>query len=122
MRRIVNEKVSLWIKVALGLGLAIVAVVVVVVALENSDDDGEVAETEIPADAMDLTGQATVEISVTDNLFEPGDVIVSAGTEVIWTNDGLNDHNVKPDDPDASRAMLKMNSSRHTSQPCTRCS
>jgi plastocyanin len=112
----VNEKASIWIKAALVLGLAIVAVVIAVVALDDSDDDGgEVAATEedagdgaetdpeapveIPDDAEDLTGQATVEISVTDNLFEPGTILVSPGTEVVWTNEGRNDHNVKPDDP-----------------------
>ncbi|MCH7789432.1 MAG: hypothetical protein IH940_08305 [Acidobacteria bacterium] len=109
-----NEKVFIWIKIALGVGLVLVIVVIAIVALDDGDggnlagsdaDTDSQGSAEILEDATDLTGQATVEISTTDNLFEPGTVIVSPGTEVLWTNNGLNYHNVKPDDPVAFEAI-----------------
>jgi plastocyanin len=38
----------------------------------------------------------SVEISALDNSFRPKALEVAAGTEVVWTNDGRNDHNVLP--------------------------
>ena len=35
-----------------------------------------------------------------DNSFRPEQITVAAGTEVVWTNSGRNDHNVVPVDPD----------------------
>ncbi|MGI9602710.1 MAG: plastocyanin/azurin family copper-binding protein [Acidimicrobiales bacterium] len=49
---------------------------------------------EVPADAVDLTGQGQVEIMVGDNNYTPQVVVVSPETEVIWTNTGRNRHNV----------------------------
>ena len=86
MRRMLNEKVFIWIKIALGVGLVLVIVVIAIVALDDGDggnlagsdaDTDSQGSAEILEDATDLTGQATVEISTTDNLFEPGTVIVS---------------------------------------------
>lgn len=57
-----------------------------------------VPETDLPTipdeDFEQHTDQAVVEISVVDNSFEPRWVVVSAGTEVRWTNNGRNDHNI----------------------------
>jgi len=45
---------------------------------------------------VDLTGEATVEVSVIDNTFEPSFLQVSPGTRLILTNNGRNKHNVMP--------------------------
>lgn len=37
-------------------------------------------------------------VSAVDNTFRPESVSVGAGTEVVWTNDGRNDHNIIPVD------------------------
>lgn len=60
-------------------------------------DDGGGA-LEIPADAVDLTGQAAVTIDIEDNKFVPRTVVITEGTEVTWVNNGRNDHDVVPDD------------------------
>lgn len=48
----------------------------------------------VPPDAVDLTGQATVEVIVTDNAYSERLIVVSEGTEVVWINEGRNRHNV----------------------------
>lgn len=51
----------------------------------------------IPDDKfVDLAGEATVEINVVDNTFEPSFLQVSPGTRLILTNNGRNEHNVTP--------------------------
>ena len=62
----------------------------------GAEDTGEAADPPptVPDDAVDVTGQSTVEIAVGDNNFEPQVVIVSPDTEVTWTNTGRNRHNV----------------------------
>lgn len=45
---------------------------------------------------MTLVEGVTVEVIALDNVFEPTAVEVAAGTEVTFTNDGRNDHNVLP--------------------------
>jgi len=52
--------------------------------------------TEIPEDAVDHTGIDRVTISVTDNGFEDRVIMVSAGTTVVWKNNGRNLHNIRP--------------------------
>src|SRR3546814_13607706 len=37
-----------------------------------------------------------VGVSAIDNTFRPEEIEIEAGTEVVWTNDGRNDHNVLP--------------------------
>ena len=37
-------------------------------------------------------------VQAIDNSFRPEEVTVAAGTEVVWTNDGRNEHNVLPAD------------------------
>ena len=70
-------------------------------ALEAAATDPEPAadeppEVEIPDDALDLTGFATVDIDIQDNAFVQRVVVVSPGTEIVWTNNGRNEHNVRP--------------------------
>ena len=48
----------------------------------------------VPADAVDRTGEAVVEIAVGDNNYEPQILVVSPDAEVVWTNEGRNRHNV----------------------------
>jgi plastocyanin len=35
-------------------------------------------------------------VSSIDNTFRPGELTITAGTEVVFTNDGRNDHDVTP--------------------------
>jgi plastocyanin len=61
----------------------------------GGDDDGS------DATSASLVEGVEVGVSAIDNTFRPGKVEVAAGTEVVWTNDGRNDHNVVPvDDAD----------------------
>jgi plastocyanin len=39
-----------------------------------------------------------VEVQVLDNSYRPLDLVVSAGTEVVFVNKGRNEHNILPDD------------------------
>ena len=72
------------------------------VALEERQDDPEPTvddeppAIEIPQAALDLTGFATVDIDIQDNAFVQRVVVVSIGTEIVWTNQGRNEHNVRP--------------------------
>ncbi len=59
-------------------------------------DDPLAAPPGIPDDAVDLTGQGSVLVSVTDNRFTDRVIVVTAGTQVTWVNEGRNSHNVKP--------------------------
>jgi plastocyanin len=59
-------------------------------ALAGCGDDGEAA--------VELVEGVEVAVSAIDNTFRPETVEVAAGTEVVWTNDGRNDHNVLPVD------------------------
>ena len=44
------------------------------------------------------TGKRSVDITATDNDFNPVYVIISADTKVTWSNEGRNAHNVVPVD------------------------
>ena len=61
----------------------------------NSAGD-PLATGEFPDGAVDLTGSAQVTVEVTDNAFTDRIILVSPGTEVVWVNEGRNDHNVRP--------------------------
>jgi len=50
----------------------------------------------IPDDALDLTGFDAVDIDIQDNAFVQRVVVISEGTSVTWTNQGRNEHNVRP--------------------------
>ncbi len=70
-------------------------------ALEEAatDTDAEMEEPapiEIPDDALDLSGMDQVALDIQDNAFTQRVVVVSAGTEITWTNQGRNEHNVRP--------------------------
>jgi plastocyanin len=59
-----------------------------------------IAACSIDGQAQDFTlveGES-VRVSAIDNFFLAETVIVRAGTEVLWTNDGRNDHDVVPVD------------------------
>lgn len=56
-------------------------------------------------DFVDSTGQATVEVSAVDNNFKDPYIEISAGTKVVFTNDGRNQHNVLPVVDDAFPAI-----------------
>jgi plastocyanin len=68
---------------------ALVAVAAIV--LVGCGDDGEVVLVE---------GQEARVLAI-DNVFEPEDITVAAGTTVRWVNNGRNDHNVIPEDEEA---------------------
>lgn len=52
---------------------------------------------DLPDGAINLTGESAVSISTIDNDFDPSIVVITAGTEVTFTNDGRNVHNVVPE-------------------------
>lgn len=59
-------------------------------------------ETVAPVETFAPNGE-TLEVLALDNNFIVQHVTVEAGTEVRWTNNGRNDHNVLPaDDPEAT--------------------
>ena len=61
------------------------ALVVLVLPLAACGDDDE---------PVDLVEGVTVEVEAVDNSFRPENIEVPAGTEVVWTNKGRNEHNV----------------------------
>jgi plastocyanin len=75
----------------------------------DGDDPGDAADTTattrpgptVPADVVDVTGAATVEIAVVDNDFEPAAFRVDPGTEIVFANGGETRHNVTPVDEGA---------------------
>ncbi|MEM9468220.1 MAG: plastocyanin/azurin family copper-binding protein [Actinomycetota bacterium] len=62
----------------------------------DAEAEPEPPEIEIPENALDLTGFDTIDIDIQDNAFVQRVVVVSAGTEIVWTNQGRNEHNVRP--------------------------
>lgn len=61
--------------------------------LAGCGDDDDAASTPVT-----LVEGVEVAVSSIDNTFRPERIEVAAGTEVVWTNDGRNDHNVLPAD------------------------
>ena len=87
------------------------AAVLLAAACAKEDDAGAKADGDkpaapgttfdIPVDEMaDETDSATVTIVVVDNSFEPRYVEITAGTKVVWRNDGRNTHNIVPSPED----------------------
>ncbi len=76
----------------------------VAVGCGGDDESPEGSGGEAPPDAELLEGDA-VEIVAVDNAFDPDAARVAAGTEVTWVNSGVNDHNVVPEDADATWAI-----------------
>jgi plastocyanin len=67
---------------------------------DSSSGSGD--KVDIPTSKFeDDTGKKEAAVSVVDNSFESAYVLVTAGTKVVWTNDGRNQHNVQPVTPDA---------------------
>jgi plastocyanin len=65
------------------------------VAACGGDDDsaGLSSDTSVPEDVVVIdTNPAAV--TALDNSFRPENIEVAAGTEVVWTNKGRNEHNV----------------------------
>jgi plastocyanin len=58
-------------------------------------DDGPDEATEVS-----LVDGVEAGVSAIDNTFRPDELDVQAGTEVVWSNDGRNDHNVLPAEGD----------------------
>ena len=79
--------------------VAIVAIATVVL-VGCGDDSGGEDSTAPPEDIEFLEGD-DVEILSIDNVFEPENAGVAAGTTVRWVNNGRNDHNIIPEDEDA---------------------
>ena len=70
-------------------------------AAEEPETDAETetdepAPIEIPEGALDFTDFDTVALDIQDNAFTQRIVVVKAGTEITWTNQGRNEHNVRP--------------------------
>lgn len=79
-----------------------IAAAILVLASCGGEDGGEASgpPPTVPDEAVDLTGQTMVEIAVGDNDYEPQIAVVNPGTEVVWTNQGRNRHNVISADDD----------------------
>lgn len=90
-----------------GRTVALIATIVLALAAAacSSDDtdpaasvtDETVAETAAPADTVAPNGES-VDVQALDNSFRPETIEIAAGTEVVFTNVGRNDHNVLPAD------------------------
>ena len=59
-----------------------------------ADDDASAGAPEIPGPAY----SGTVRVSALDNIYRPEALKVVSDTEVVWSNDGRNDHNVIPNE------------------------
>ncbi len=57
-----------------------------------------VAEPDAPPPETYPANGETVQVRSLDNSFRPEDLEIQAGTEVLWTNNGRNEHNVLPVD------------------------
>ena len=70
------------------------------------DDDTAAEDTASDGAAGDVAlVDAETEILAVDNVFDPEDATVEAGTTVTFTNAGRNDHNVIPEDESAEWAV-----------------
>jgi plastocyanin len=65
-------------------------------AAEGATTTAAAPEITAPAELEDLTGHDTVTVTIRDNVFEPRNILVSVGTEIVWVNEGNNQHNVTP--------------------------
>lgn len=91
------------------------AAVAVISACSNDSPTPDAADTTIaavtipamiePADSAPVETFApngeVVNVLAIDNTFRPETIEISAGTEVVWTNGGRNEHNVLPVEGDA---------------------
>ncbi|HAS12180.1 MAG TPA: hypothetical protein DCS55_16945 [Acidimicrobiaceae bacterium] len=72
--------------------LSAVALVSVLLTAGACGDDDSADE----ASDVSLVEGVEVEVSAIDNTFRPEEIEIAAGTEVRWSNDGRNVHNVLP--------------------------
>ena len=63
---------------------------------DTGDGLGAPSPIEVPDGAIDWTAFDRVDIDIQDNAFTQRTVVVRAGTTVTWTNQGRNEHNVRP--------------------------
>lgn len=80
--------------------LVVAAVVALVSGACGDDSNAQSPATSTPIDVdaskfVDMTGKDRVEIKIVDNEFQPRYVTITAGTTVVWTNEGRNLHNIK---------------------------
>jgi plastocyanin len=66
--------------------------------------DGVGAAPARPAGVLVDTARRSAYVAVLDNSFRDRDLVVPAGTEVVWTNGGRNDHDVIPTEFEADPA------------------
>ncbi len=86
------------------LAVALAAVALVGCADDETRRAGEGAlsgTTTVPVELVD----AEAEITALDNVFDPEDAVIEAGTSVTFVNAGRNDHNVVPEDAGADWAI-----------------
>jgi plastocyanin len=90
--------------------VGLLALVLVAACAADPDDSVPVAEAPttvageegsedtipVPDDLEDLTGQDVVTVAVKDNTFEPRNIRVDAGTQIVFELEGFNAHNVRP--------------------------
>jgi len=77
------------------------AALLVAVAVAGCADDKNSISVFSPPSPAEMT------VSAIDNLFRPTALSVAAGTEVVFVNDGRNDHNIVPADGSASFGVAK---------------
>lgn len=82
-----------WRRVPSRRGVPVAGVLVVLGALAGCDDDGPTRFV----DAASSPGDVTV-VQALDNTFRGDTITVEAGSEVHWTNVGLNQHDIVPSD------------------------
>lgn len=61
---------------------------------------GSSSDEESPEAVVEPNGES-VTVRAVDNVFDPEETTISAGTEIVWENRGRNEHNVIPEDPEA---------------------
>lgn len=69
----------------------------------DADDSLRAAVTSVPEVVSVGANGDVVQVLALDNNYLPQTVTVAAGTEVLWVNNGRNDHNIVPEgDPQAT--------------------
>ena len=76
------------------LGSIIMVVLLTMAGTSCSDDDVGAGVPDVPGPAY----SGTVRVSALDNIYRPEALKVVSDTEVVWSNDGRNDHNVIPNE------------------------
>ena len=71
-----------------GVAAGVLTLVAVGAGCESSKSNSATTTTLSPVKS------GTVKISARDNVFIPDKVTVEAGSTIVWTNDGRNDHNI----------------------------